>query len=83
MTDLTGPIYTEKSSRQVCHSVALIMAHSAKANNNAATTSQLLQSLVDLLKKSSKNETCQMFALYALGEIGRVYPQAYNDKKIK
>lgn len=82
MTDLTAPIYTEKSSRQVCHSVAIMMAHSAKANSDSGTTTKLLQNLVDLLKKSAKSEGCQMFALYALGEIGRVYPTAFDGMRI-
>lgn len=83
MAELTAPIYAEKTSRQVCHSVALIVAHAAKANNDSATTNKLLASLTDLLKKQQNNESLQMFALYALGEIGRVYPKAYEGAKIK
>jgi hypothetical protein len=83
MSDLTGPIYTEKTGRQVCHSVALIIANSAKANNDLQTTGQLINTLMDQLKKSGKNESYQMFALYALGEIGRIYPSSYDSLKIR
>lgn len=83
MSDLTAPIYTEKPGRQVCHSVALIIAHSAKANNDLKTTEQLVKNLVDQLKKSTKNDSYQMFALYALGEIGRIYPDSYEALNIR
>jgi hypothetical protein len=82
-TELTAPIYTEKTSRQVCHSVAFIVAHAARANDDSTTTNKLLSSLTDILKKQQNNESLQMFALYTLGEIGRVYPKAYEAAKLK
>jgi hypothetical protein len=83
MSELTASIYAEKTSRQVCHSVAYIVAHAAKANNESATTVKLIGQLVDLLKKPQNNESLHVFALYTLGEIGRVYPNAYESAKIK
>src|SRR4051794_27524786 len=84
MTELSSPVYqTDKPSRQICNSVAFIMAHSVKANNVSATTAKLLNGLLDTLKNLSKNESLQVFALLALGEIGRVYPQAFEVIKIR
>ncbi|KAI6237157.1 hypothetical protein M3Y95_00235700 [Aphelenchoides besseyi] len=74
---------TEKPSRQVCLAVATILAHSTKANNDADATAVVLKDLINLLKNKKEREPMHLFALFALGEIGRSYPEAYEKSKLK
>ncbi|KAI6186489.1 hypothetical protein M3Y98_00138100 [Aphelenchoides besseyi] len=74
---------TEKPSRQVCLAVATILAHSTKANNDADATAVVLKDLINLLKNKKEREQMHVFALFALGEIGRSYPEAYEKSKLK
>jgi hypothetical protein len=84
MTELSSPVYgSEKPSRQVSVAVAVILSHATKANNDNKATEKLLKGLLESLKQPVKNESLQVFALYALGEIGRVYPQAFDLLKIR
>lgn len=79
MSVLSAPVHAEKASRQTCFSVAYILAHSLKADGDSANAIKVVKGLVDALK----NETLQIFGLYALGEIGRIYPRAFEVAKIR
>ena len=60
------------------------MAHIMKANDDRAATASILERLVHLPKSGDKSaDNTQIFALYVLGEVGRVYPDAYQFVKFK
>jgi len=79
MNRLIKPIRSKKPTRQVCHSTAFILARSAKANNDSKTTAALVKTLTHFAESADEDESTHIFALYALGEMGRVYPEAFVD----
>ncbi|CAD5224823.1 unnamed protein product [Bursaphelenchus okinawaensis] len=83
MEVLTVQIYSNSKicTRQTYQSVAVIMAHSTKALNNHEYTVKIISGLVNLLEQN-QSDGLVLFALTALGELGRIFPESFAVAKI-
>lgn len=78
MDTLTHDVYTSKVSRQANTAVAVIMAYTTKAVGGKTETSTVVSGLVKILTDKDL-DSLPIFALTALGELGRVFPACFDD----
>uniref|UniRef100_A0A1I7RSB0 TIP120 domain-containing protein n=2 Tax=Bursaphelenchus xylophilus TaxID=6326 RepID=A0A1I7RSB0_BURXY len=80
---LTLQIYNNAKglSRQTYQSVAVIMANATKAVNDVNSTTKIVTGLIQVLSKDD-GDGLGLFALTALGELGRIFPDSFQISKV-
>ncbi|KAI6228822.1 hypothetical protein M3Y99_01191200 [Aphelenchoides fujianensis] len=73
---------SEKPSRQVYVAIATILANAAKASNSEKDVNKLLNELVSQVYGRDLESKQRLFSLYALGEIGRFFPEAFDNSPL-